>query len=56
MKTAICTDCQKERLITSTLKATAQVEANGVTRTVLVDVMLCRGCLRKRAQGLKRNR
>jgi ribosomal protein S14 len=51
-----CTDCGKLRLITLTFKALARVEVDGITRQMLVDVKLCRGCMRNRAQAMKRTK
>jgi hypothetical protein len=49
-----CTDCGKVRPITLRFKSAASIEANGVRRQFLVDVKLCRGCMRKRAQAKKK--
>jgi ribosomal protein S14 len=50
----VCSDCGKQRLITLKFKAAATVEVDGIATRMLVDVKLCRGCMRKRAQAMKK--
>jgi hypothetical protein len=50
----VCTDCGKERLITLRYKAGGSIEVDGVTRQGLIDIKLCKGCMRNRAQAAKR--
>lgn len=48
MDKAICDDCQKEKEIVFQFKAVAD--------GVLIDVKLCKGCMRNRGTAAKQNR